>query len=114
MKKPPFHLTDKQIKIICLEFRKGVLGRRKSRAMCAKVSWALQGYLNFLGLPTRVCEGDVGEWNHLWLALPDGRVIDATADQFSTARKKYPQVYIGKPLSIHKEMTPSQQGKDGL
>lgn len=94
-------LTETQIKQICLEFRRGILGRRKSRGQCGKVSWALQGYLSFFGVQTEVCEGDVGEWNHIYLRMPNGKVIDATADQFSTAKTKYPQVYIGKPLKIH-------------
>lgn len=103
--------TDKNLKVICMEFRKGICGRKKSNGMCAKVSWALQGYLSFLGLQTRVRIGDVGQWNHFWLELPNGTVIDATADQFSTEKKKYPAVYIGKPLKIH---VPSESAEEKL
>lgn len=95
---------DKQLKTFCREFRKGMLERMSSKGKCAMVSWALQGYLSWaLKLKTKVYEGEVGEWNHLWLVMPDGRVIDCTADQFG---KKYPKVYIGAPLDIHKNGKP--------
>ena len=91
--------TDAQLKTMCREFRKGMLDRMSSKGKCAMVSWALQGFISFAtGIQTKVYECEVGEWNHLYLMMPDGRVIDCTADQFG---KKYPQVYIGKPLDIH-------------
>lgn len=89
---------DETLLIIATEFRKGILGRKKSNGMCAKVTWALQGYLGFCGVQCKVHESDVGRWNHVYLVLPDGRVIDCTADQFSTEKKKYPPVYVGKPI----------------
>lgn len=75
-----------------------MLGRASSRGQCAKLSWALQGYLSFTGLKTQVFESQVGRWNHLYLIDEYERVIDCTADQFD---KKYPKVYIGKGLKIH-------------
>lgn len=87
------------IRVSAEEFRKGILGRRKPKGMCAAVSFALQGYLSaFMGLKTVVHESEVGNWNHVYLVDSDGMVIDATADQFSTPKKQYPKVYIGKPL----------------
>lgn len=92
-------MTDEALIVFAQEFRKGILGRKKPKGMCAKVSWALQGYLRWAsGLKTKVYESDVGKWNHVYLVLPDGRVLDATADQFSTEKKKYPPVYLGKPI----------------
>lgn len=44
----------------------------------------------------------VGTWNHLWIRLHDGLVIDCTADQFNRGKRKHPQVHVGKPLDIHK------------
>jgi len=67
--------------------------------MCFVVSAALAGFLSAFGQETSIWEGTVGEWNHVWLEAPDGRVIDATADQFG---EKYPAIYVGKPLDIHK------------
>lgn len=97
-------ISDKKLTTFCREFRKGLLGRMSSKGKCAMLSWALHGYLSSaMGLDTKVYKGDVGNWNHLWLVMPDGRVIDCTADQFNPKNKrKYPQVYIGKPLDIHK------------
>ena len=95
-------LDDKTLKKICRGFRKGIIGGNGSFMQCAKVSWALQGYLSFaLKIKTKVCEGDVGDGNHVWLELQDGRVIDCTADQFNYGKRKYPAVYIGEPLDIH-------------
>lgn len=87
-----------EIVIIATEFRKGILGRKKSKGMCAAVSWALQGYLSSTGIKTDLHESEVGNWNHLYLVTKDGVVIDATADQFSTEKKEYPPVYVGKPI----------------
>lgn len=98
-------MEDKALKSLCREFRKGMIDRMSSKGKCAMISWALQGFLSFaFKLNTTVYEGDVGRWNHLWLVMPDGRVIDCTADQFNKKgkRAKYPQIYIGKPLDIHK------------
>lgn len=100
--------TDKELKVMCREFRKGMLDRMSSKGKCAMVSWALQGFLSsVIKLKTKVYECDVGEWNHLYLVMPDGNVIDCTADQFNKGKsRKYPQVYIGKPLDIHKDGKP--------
>jgi len=97
MAKPQY---DKyELLVFAEEFRKGILGRRKSKGMCAKVCWALQGYLSWAtGVKTEVHTSDVGVWNHVYLVMKDGTVIDPTADQFSTDKKKYPPVYIGKPI----------------
>ncbi len=97
-------LTDRDLKVTCREFRKGMIARMSSKGKCAMISWALQGFLSTVyKLNTKVYQGDVGNWNHLWLVMPDGRVIDCTADQFNKKgkRAKYPQIYIGKPLDIH-------------
>lgn len=109
--------TDSQLKTMCREFRKGMIGRMSSEGRCAMISWALQGFLSFaIRLDTQVYESEVGDWNHLYLVLPDGRVIDCTADQFNKRMKKrYPQVYLGKPLEIHKcgkPYKPTPPGKD--
>jgi hypothetical protein len=49
--------------------------------------------------------------NHIWLRLPDGRALDATADQFNTLfpSMDLPPVYLGKPLSIHAAPSGSEQ-----
>jgi hypothetical protein len=62
------------------------------------VCYPLAGYLAFLGVDVEVCESRVGDWNHIWLLLPDGRVLDPTADQFDAT---LPVVYLGSPLALH-------------
>jgi len=78
-------------------FRKGILEGQPSKAMCFAVAAPLQGYLSFTGLKCRLIEGGVGEWVHFWIELPDGTILDPTADQFeSPDGLKMPPVYIGK------------------
>lgn len=92
-------MDDRELKTFCREFRKGLLNGDSSKGQCAKVTWALQGFISFaLQIKSEVHESTVGDWNHLYLVLSDGRVLDCTGDQFG---KKYPQVYLGKPLAIH-------------
>ena len=69
-----------------------MIGDKPSNWTCGKVSFALQGYLA----------------NHVWLKLPDGRILDATADQFNFwfPHKKYPKVHLGKPLEIDENAKP--------
>ena len=78
-------------------FRRGILAGRKSRDMCFAVCAPLQAYLSCcIGIETELIEGDFERCNHIWLQLPDGRIIDPTADQFKTPEgKRMPKVYIG-------------------
>ena len=106
-------MTDAQLLRIACQFRKGLLGSRSSKLACAMVCLPLQGYLSACGVSTDLAEGhpphgDV--WNHVWLRLKDGRVLDPTADQFGP---QYPPVYIGEPLEFHK-LTPCSACHDPL
>lgn len=80
-----------------------MLGDKPSNWKCGMVCFALQGYLSILGLKTRLYESDLGEMNHIWMMLPDGRVLDPTADQFNWffPHMNYPQVHLGELLDIH-------------
>lgn len=65
--------------------------------MCFAVCAALQGWLSFRGVSTELVEGDFKRTNHYWLALPDGTIIDPTADQFTKpCGGPMPKVYIGE------------------
>ncbi len=64
--------------------------------MCGIVSYALHGYLGFMGISAEVEEVDLKYSNHVFLRMSDGRVLDATADQFGG-----PKVYMGEPLWYH-------------
>jgi hypothetical protein len=97
-------MSDEELIEIATGMREGILGSGSSAMMCAAVSWPLQGYLRvFHGLETEAVESDLGEMNHVWLRLPDGRALDATADQFNALfpAMGLPPVYLGQPLKIH-------------
>lgn len=84
------------------EFRGGILGDSPSALMCRAICLPLQGYLSFaMDIKTTLGEGAI--WNddceifHTWLVLPDGSIIDPTADQFTAPDgKRMPPVYIGE------------------
>lgn len=90
----------KEIRKIATEFRSGILGRKSAYAMCLAVSAPLASYLQFCGYNCKLTEGVVGMWNHFWITLPDGTIIDPTADQFNSTYIPMPKIYIG-PLPEH-------------
>lgn len=97
-------MTDKQIGRIAKQFRSGILKRgQTSRMMCAAVSYSLQGYLSALGEETECIEVSLENINHVFLRLMDGRILDATADQFGG-----PPVYLGEPLWYHRNFEDSK------
>jgi hypothetical protein len=84
-------VTDRQLLRFAASFRRGILGRGKSsRAMCFAVAAPLESLLLMCGVEVRLVKGLVGDWEHYWLELGDGRILDPTADQFSMA-----PVYLG-------------------
>lgn len=95
-------MTDKELIKFAGSFRKGILGKRSSAGMCAAVSWPLVTLLNMHGVTCEAVESDLGECNHIWIKLADGRALDATADQFNALfASNHPPVYLGEPLDIH-------------
>ncbi|MGU3387229.1 hypothetical protein ACLBYG_22155 [Methylobacterium sp. D53M] len=96
-------ITDKQLVRIASEFRKGMLGDNPSTLWCFMICAPLGGMLRAIyGVDAELVEGDLGEINHVWLRLADGRVLDPTADQFNEARATpLPPVYLGPALDIH-------------
>lgn len=105
-------MTDAELVEFASEFRRGLLGRRSSRYKCAMVTWPLAGYLEFEGVECAVDAVRLPEEahavQHVFIALPDGRVLDATADQFNRRGKepKYPKVYLGPRLYFHEGPQP--------
>lgn len=102
-------LNLKHLEKVCLDFRRGILGRRSSHRMCNAICRPLQAWLSFSeNLQTRTVQGlfvkhdgdpNIFRWAmwHWWLKLPDGRIIDPTADQLK--RYEYPampKVFIGE------------------
>ncbi len=94
-------MTDQELLRVCHAFRSGFIRKRalSSRGLCFVLSIALQGYLWAIGgVNTKLVEGRVrnSSWNHFWLSLEDGRIIDVTMDQFDYHRgTKAPKVYLG-------------------
>jgi hypothetical protein len=100
-------VTDRQIVIFAAAFRDGILGDRPSHSMCAAVSWPLATLLNLHGVECEAVEGENGASNHVWIRLADGRVLDATADQYNLpCFKQYPPVYLGEPTELHQATSP--------
>jgi hypothetical protein len=65
--------------------------------MCGAVSYALAGYLRGCGIECETVKYEVHKVEHVCLVLSDGRVLDATADQFKRPDgSDMPDVYIGK------------------
>lgn len=96
-------MTDRQLKQTAIGFRRGILGKRSSDLMCFAVCAPLQGYLSMLGVETVLVKGvfhksaaESVHMEHYWLRLPDGRILDPTADQFTGDEgQPMPKVYIG-------------------
>lgn len=64
------------------------------------VCWPLDGYLSMRGISCRLSQGEIHTdsiiYDHCWITLSDGRIIDPTADQFNDILgTKMPQVYLG-------------------
>ena len=76
-----------------------MLGKKQPHLMCFAVSWPLQAYLKSVGIDTELIEGSCGDAEHYWLRLQDGRILDATADQFNNAG---PKVYLGEQPDYYK------------
>jgi hypothetical protein len=95
-------VTDKQLIKFATAFRDGILDGDPSRRMCAAVSWPLAALLRCNGVDCETVETDLGDCNHIWIKLADGRALDPTADQFNYPFfKQYPPVYLGPPTELH-------------
>lgn len=87
-------ITDKKLIKTARDFRDGLLDGAPSFAMCAAVCYPLEGYLSAFGISARaeMVQFPLNPtWaNHVFLRLPDGRILDPTADQFGLE-----PVYLG-------------------
>lgn len=105
MGKVKMPMTNSELKRLVTSFRNGIVGCRDADNMCFMVCAPLQGYLALFGIKTKLVEADFGKTNHVWLELPDGRIIDPTASQFSGKFMKLPEVFIGPMPEIYKKWT---------
>lgn len=92
-------MTDNSLIEFARGFRKGVLGGRGPSGMCAAICYPLESLLAQQGIVVTVVHGEVGEDGdgHVWLELPDGRILDPTADQFDDLAPDgfMPDIYLG-------------------
>jgi hypothetical protein len=95
-------VNDRELLKYTTEFRESVLDGLDSKAMCFMVCAPLEGLLSMMGVETTLEDGAFADWNHVWLRLPDGRVLDPTADQFNEhLAEPLPAVYLGPATLIH-------------
>jgi len=95
-------MTDRQLVRFASEFRAGILDGDPPNWMCFAICAPLSSLLAMHGVPNEVVESDLGEFNHFWLRLADGRALDPTADQFNHLfATDRPAVYLGPPLDLH-------------
>src|SRR5689334_11816299 len=95
-------MTDAQLIEFTAAFRDGILDGDDSWMMCAAVCYPLVTLLNMHGVKAELVETDLGECNHIWMRLADGRALDPTADQFNKLfGYEYPAVYLGEPMKLH-------------
>jgi hypothetical protein len=85
-------MTDSELLEYTAEFREGILGGDPPDLMCMAVCAPLATLLQMEGVDCELAKGDVGNCNHMWIALPDGRILDPTASQFTD---EMPEVYLG-------------------
>ena len=93
-------MDNNEIFRISKEFTAGFLGHRTSAGHCSSVCSALHAYLAFeeinVSLTCGELEHDNEIYEHWWLTLPDGTIIDPTADQFNALfNTNYERVYFG-------------------
>jgi hypothetical protein len=98
-------MTDAEIVEFAREFRDGVLGGGSSRLMCFAICAPLETLLGLSGVECELVEADFGYINHVWLKLPNGDILDPTADQFG-----FEPVYLG-PLPWQYERLMANKSK---
>ncbi len=95
-------MTDAELIEFATDFRAGILDGGDSRFMCAMVCWPLAPLLKICGVECETVETDLGDMNHVWLRLADGRALDPTLDQFNHLfAESFPPVYLGPPTKYH-------------
>lgn len=106
-------MADEDLIEFATEFREGILGGASPLLRCAMVCWPLSTLLRMHGVANESVDSDLGDMNHVWLRLADGRALDPTADQFNVwyPGRNLPSVYLGPPLDIHGASPPAKHGE---
>ena len=96
--------SDRELLRIARDLREHITLGGKPNGYCIAVCLPLSVWLTRHGRPAIDVHGGVGDWQHAWIALDDGRILDPTADQFNGGCwPKMPQVYLGA-LPAHYEV----------
>lgn len=83
--------------------------------MCFAVCYPLQGWLSFAHqIEAELIELQFPHVNHAVLRLPDGRILDPTADQFNGELVKFPKVYLGPMPEIYQMWIEQEQAETGV
>lgn len=83
-------VTLEELQQYAFDFREGMLEGKSSQYMCRAVCAPLQSLLEVMEIPCRLTELLFHHVNHYVIELPDGNIIDPTADQFGLEK-----VYVG-------------------
>lgn len=100
-------MIDAELIEFAMEFRKGILDGKPSSDMCYAISAPLAALLHLNGVKVELAESGVGDMNHYWLRLADGRVLDPAAGQFNEDVSILPPVYLGPPTKLHEQLIAS-------
>lgn len=89
-------MTDKQLVKFARDFRAGMLEKKSSYMWCYAVSAPLVSLLEISGVVCKLEKAFVDKWEHWFIRLSDGRILDATADQFKNSDgENMPPVFLG-------------------
>ena len=99
--------TDAELIDVCRDFRHGMIGEgTPGDGFCAMVSWPLAAYLRACcGINADCVQTDLKDhptaqcYEHVWIRLADGRVLDPTFDQFCSEEPV--DIYLGAATEFH-------------
>ena len=96
-------LNNEEILNLSREFRQAVLEKDPSDEMCMALSSNLLALLHSKGAAGSLEISELEEIDHIFIKLPDGQILDVSADQFGS---QYQDVYMGPALDIHANPEP--------
>ena len=98
-------MTDDELRDFAWDFRQGIMPNGSPEGMCYAISAPLVALLNCCGVKAELVETDLSKnqnsvfYEHFWIRLEDGRVLDPTFDQFCSEEPV--PIYIGEPTEFH-------------
>lgn len=87
---------DRELRRIARIAREHITLGAHPQGYCIAICVPLATYLTRRGVIAMDVHGGVGDWQHTWIALSDGRILDPTADQFNRpGAARMPAIYLG-------------------